>query len=165
MILTRSPYYITTPIIEKVIESRKYIKDMFLTVQKEVAERIAAPEGSKTYGSLSVFVQFHADAEYLFKIGRKAFFPVPKVDSAFIKISFKDNKIKVKDKKTFFKLVRGGFNQRRKTLANNMKRIFGVNNEKAVKVLEKAGLDGKIRAENVSILDFAKISDLLYNKK
>ncbi|MFP4465786.1 MAG: 16S rRNA (adenine(1518)-N(6)/adenine(1519)-N(6))-dimethyltransferase RsmA [Candidatus Goldiibacteriota bacterium] len=160
------PYYITTPIIEKAIENRGIVRDMFLTVQKEVALRIAAKEGGKDYGSLSVFVQYYADAELLFKISKKAFFPEPKVDSAFIMIDFEKGKsIKPNDEKTFFRLVRGGFNQRRKTLANNMRRVFEIKQPDAEAALKKADLDPKVRAEDVSILDFAKLSDIVYNVK
>jgi len=133
------PYYITVPILEKIIDNRNNVRDAYFTVQKEVAERICAPEGSKTYGSLSVFIQYYADAEIIFKIGRKSFFPVPKVDSAFIRLKFRDGKIKVKSEEMFFRLVRGVFGVRRKTLANGLRKVF--------------------------ILDFAKISDLLYNMK
>ena len=157
------PYYITTPIIEKLIQNREHISEAYLTVQKEVAERITAGEGSKTYGSLSVFVQFYSDAEYLFKIGKKAFFPVPKVDSAFIRIKFRKNKVKVKSEELFFRLVRGGFNQRRKTFVNNIKRVFKISHEEALSLVNKAKISPKARAEALSILDFAKLSDLLYN--
>ncbi|HDT15680.1 MAG TPA: ribosomal RNA small subunit methyltransferase A [Firmicutes bacterium] len=157
------PYYITTPIIEKIIQNRNRVSELYMTIQKEVAERIAAGEGSKTYGSLSLFVQFYADAEILFKVGKKSFFPVPDVDSAFIKITFKDNKMKVKDEETFFRLTRGGFQQRRKMLANNIKRVFRMEQAEVEAVMEKAGLDPKARAEDVSILDFAKLSDMVYN--
>ncbi|HPI03361.1 MAG TPA: 16S rRNA (adenine(1518)-N(6)/adenine(1519)-N(6))-dimethyltransferase RsmA [Candidatus Goldiibacteriota bacterium] len=158
------PYYITTPIIEMVINHKRHIKDIYLTVQKEVAERICAPEGSKTYGSLSVFCQYHADCEYLFTIGRKAFFPVPDVDSAFIRMNFeKKTPFTVKNETEFFKLTRGGFEQRRKMLSNNIKRVFGFNEEQAKKALRQAGIAENARAEDVSIINFAKLSDVIYN--
>jgi 16S rRNA (adenine1518-N6/adenine1519-N6)-dimethyltransferase len=158
------PYYITGPIIEKIIENRKFISKAFLTVQKEVAERIVAKEGSKTYGSLSVFCQFFADVKILLKIDRKSFFPVPDVDSCFVEFDFdKKQKIDVFDEKNFFKIVHSGFAQRRKMFINNFKKTFGFSQEEAVKLLQKAQIDNKARAEDISILKFAELSNILYN--
>lgn len=160
------PYYITTPIIEKIIENRQFIIKAFLTVQKEVAERIVAKEGNKTYGSLSVFCQFYADTKILLKIDRRSFFPVPDVDSCFVEFDFdKKQKIKVFDEKIFFKLVRGGFAHRRKMFINNIRKIFGISHEETIKILNKAGIDDKARAEDISILKFAELSNIMYNLK
>ncbi len=158
------PYYITIPIIEKLIDNKRLIARAYLTVQKEVADRMAAKEGSKIYGSLSVFCQFHADVKKLLKIDKKSFFPVPKVDSAFVELDFdKKEPIKVKDADMFTKLYRAGFNQRRKTLINNVKRVTGCGVRELQEAFNAAGIDEKARAEDVSIINFAKLADVLYN--
>lgn len=160
------PYYITTPIIEKMIEVRERISKAFFTVQREVAERMAAKEGSKTYGSLSVFCQYYAETKLLLKINRKSFFPVPNVDSAFVMFDFeKAPSLKVKDEKLFFLIVRAGFNQRRKMLINNVKRIVEIPDAAVRDAFKGAGIDEKARAEDVSLLAFAQLSDLIYNLK
>lgn len=159
------PYYITAPIIEKLIENRQYVSNVYLTVQKEVAERIVAKEGSKTYGSLSLFVQYYAAASLVFKIGRKAFFPEPDVDSAFIEIDFtRQPDLGVKNEEVFFRLTRSGFNQRRKMLSNNMKREFDFNSEEVKTLLAGAGIPELARAEDVSIGQFAALSNLISSK-
>jgi 16S rRNA (adenine1518-N6/adenine1519-N6)-dimethyltransferase len=158
------PYYITAPIIEKLIDNKNLISKAWLTVQKEVADRMAAPEGSKTYGSLSVFCQYNADVKKVLKINKTSFFPVPKVDSAFVEMDFnKKEPVNVKDEKTFILLYRAGFNQRRKMLSNNIERTFGISREEAQKALLAAGIGEKSRAEDVSILKFAELSNVLYN--
>ena len=158
------PYYITAPIIEKLIENKNLVSRAWLTVQKEVADRMAAHEGSKIYGSLSVFCQFHADVKKALKISKTSFFPIPTVDSAFVEMDFnKKEPVQVKDEKTFTRLYRAGFNQRRKMLSNNIEREFVIDRENAQKVLKTAGISEKARAEDVSILDFAKLADVLYN--
>jgi len=159
------PYYITTPIIEKLIENKDIVEKAYLTVQKEVADRITAKEGSKIYGSLSVFVQFYADARMLLKINRGNFFPVPDVDSALIGLDFKKkNSIQVKDEQLFFKIVHAGFSQRRKMLIKNLKRELGTENWELEEAFKAIGIGEKARAEDISILNFAKLSDILYNK-
>ena len=159
------PYYITTPIIEKLIEHKSMISKAFLTVQKEVGERMAAKEGSKTFGSLSVFCQYHAKVELLLKIDKKSFFPIPKVDSAFVSMDFTGSPMyKVKDEQLFFKINRAGFGQRRKMFINNLKRELGIENGELQEAFKKAGIDEKARAETVPIIKFAELADLLYNK-
>jgi 16S rRNA (adenine1518-N6/adenine1519-N6)-dimethyltransferase len=163
-IIGNIPYYITAPIIEKLIDNKNLISKAWLTVQKEVADRMAAAEGSKTYGSLSVFCQFHADVKKALKIDRKSFFPVPKVDSAFVEMDFnKKEPVLVKDEKTFTRLYRAGFNQRRKMLINNVKRVTGCGARELQEAFKAVGINEKARAEDVSILKFAELSNVLYN--
>jgi 16S rRNA (adenine1518-N6/adenine1519-N6)-dimethyltransferase len=159
------PYYITTPIIEKLINNKKLISRAFLTVQREVGDRMAAREGSKTYGSLSVFCQYHAQVKMLLKIDRSSFFPEPDVDSAFVMMDFeKAPELGVVDEELFFKITRAGFNQRRKMLANNVKRILGLETDEVKAAFAAAGIDEKARAEDVALLAFAKLSGVLYNE-
>ena len=165
-IIGNIPYYITAPIIEKLIENRDIIDKAWLTVQKEVAERIVSKEGSKVYGSLSIFVQYYADASLVFKIGRKAFFPVPDVDSAFIELDFNKKKpLDIKDEKIFFRLTRSGFGQRRKMLSNNIKREFKFDAVQIKKLLKAAGIAENARAEDVSVEKFAVLSNSIQNLK
>jgi 16S rRNA (adenine1518-N6/adenine1519-N6)-dimethyltransferase len=159
------PYYITTPIIEKLINNKKLISRAFLTVQREVGDRMAAREGSKTYGSLSIFCQYHALVKMLLKIDRSSFFPEPDVDSAFVMMDFeKAPELNVPDEELFFKITRAGFNQRRKMLANNVKRILGLEADEVKAAFGAAGIDEKARAEDVPLLAFAKLSGVLYNE-
>jgi 16S rRNA (adenine1518-N6/adenine1519-N6)-dimethyltransferase len=159
------PYYITTPIIEKLINNKKLISRAFLTVQREVGDRMAAREGSKTYGSLSVFCQYHAQVKMLLKIDRSSFFPEPDVDSAFVMMDFeKAPELGVVDEELFFKITRAGFNQRRKMLANNVKRILGLETDEVKAAFAATGIDEKARAEDVALLAFAKLSGVLYNE-
>ncbi|MGD0566410.1 MAG: 16S rRNA (adenine(1518)-N(6)/adenine(1519)-N(6))-dimethyltransferase RsmA [Candidatus Goldiibacteriota bacterium] len=158
------PYYITTPIIEKLILNKKMVSKVFLTVQREVGERMAAPEGSKIYGSLSIFCQYHAQVKMLLKIDRSSFFPVPDVDSAFVMMDFeKAPELGVLDEELFFKITRAGFNQRRKMLANNVKRVTGLDAAAVKEGFAAAGIDEKARAEEAPLLAFAKLSNVLYN--
>lgn len=156
------PYYITAPIIERIIENRELIESAFFTVQKEVAERIVANEGTKKYSSLSVFVQFYANAKILFKIGRKAFFPEPEVDSAFIKLDFNREKINVKDEGLFFKIVHIAFSKRRKKILNNLSKDLKIEKERVMEIFNDLKIKEDSRVEQISIIDFAKISDRIY---
>lgn len=158
------PYYITGPIIERIIKNRDIIDSAFLTVQKEVAERIVAKEGSKNYGSLSIFVQFYGEPEILFKIDRKAFFPVPKVDSAFIKIKLKKEIAEVKSEELFFKIIKSAFAQRRKMLVNNLSENLKISKDEITNILYNLKIPANTRAEQVSLIDFIKISDMIYEK-
>ncbi len=163
LIVGNIPYYITGPIIEKIIENRKIIDEAYLTVQKEVAKRIVAKEGSKDFGNLSIFVQFYCEPEIIFKIDRKAFYPVPEVDSAFIRLKPDEKKYKVKDKDLFFKIVKIAFSQRRKMLINNLSEGLNISKEEIKDIFTSMKLPLNIRAEQVSLIDFIKISDIIYN--
>jgi len=119
------PYYITSPIIEHLFKYKNKIDSIFLTVQKEFGERIVADPGSKDYGAFSCFVQFYSRPEIIFSIKRGSFYPVPKVDSCFLKIAIRgEAPYKIKDVDLFFKIIRLAFNQRRKTLRNSLKNVL-----------------------------------------
>jgi 16S rRNA (adenine1518-N6/adenine1519-N6)-dimethyltransferase len=156
-VVANIPYYITTPIIFRLIDSRKNLKSMTLTIQKEVAERIVAKPGGKDYGVLSIMVQYYAKPELKFIIPREAFRPVPKVDSAVIHMEILERpSIDVKDEKFFFKLVKTSFSQRRKMLSNSLKSL----STDVKKWLSSAGIEPSRRPETVSIEEFARLSDL-----
>jgi len=121
-VVANIPYYITSPIINKLIEYRKNISEIYLMVQKEVAERIASEAGSKNMSLLTHAVQFYADAEYLFTVPKEKFTPVPKVDSAFLKIKmFDDERYEKKiSEEEYFKYLKTAFSNKRKSIANNL---------------------------------------------
>lgn len=157
-VVANIPYYITTPIIFRLLEARQQLRSMTLTIQKEVAERIVASPGGKEYGVLSIMVQYHAHTELKFIIPKEAFRPVPKVDSAVIHLTIRDKPcVTVTDEELFFRIIKTSFSQRRKTLANSLK---GFSSE-IKSLLELAGIDPQRRPETLSINDFAAIADLL----
>ncbi|MCX5680286.1 MAG: 16S rRNA (adenine(1518)-N(6)/adenine(1519)-N(6))-dimethyltransferase RsmA, partial [Candidatus Omnitrophica bacterium] len=116
-VLGNLPYYVTTPIIEYVIKNGSIINSALVVIQKEVAGRLSAEPGSKDYSSISCFVQYFMKPEYLYTIKRASFYPVPEVDSSLIRLSMRaEPKVTVRDEKLFFKIIRGSFNQRRKSI-------------------------------------------------
>lgn len=157
-LMANLPYYITTPIIEKVINSKIKVKEMVLMVQNEVADRLVAKPGSKDYGAISVYLSYYYDLFKLFFVDRKCFDPVPNVDSAVIKLSSKEKKYEVKNEEFFFKLVRDAFLQKRKTIRNNLK---GYDLDKVLSVLQKYGQDLSVRAEQLSIDCFVDMANTL----
>ncbi len=152
------PYYISTPIIEYIIKFKDAIDCVFLTVQKEFARRIIALGGSKEFGSLSCFVQYHLKPEILFEIKKGSFFPVPKVDSSFLKLKvLMEPAVKVKDEQRFFKIVRAAFNQRRKTLRNSLSGI--VPGENLERFFADSQIDKNIRPQDLSLEEFAYLAN------
>ena len=158
-VLGNLPYYITTPIITSLLENHVPADLIVVMMQKEVAERIISPPGSKAYGALSVAVQFYCDVEEVVEVGRECFFPAPKVDSAVLKlIPLKEPKVQVKDREMFFRCVKSGFGQRRKTLLNSLG-ATGFDKETIKNCLEKAAIDSTRRAETLSLEEFARLAD------
>jgi 16S rRNA (adenine1518-N6/adenine1519-N6)-dimethyltransferase len=154
------PYYISSPLLEYFINYRGLISEIFITVQKEYALRLIASAGSKTYGSLSCFVQYYLEPELLFHIKKNSFFPAPKVDSSFLRLKVrKNNPWKVSDEELFFKIIRSAFNQRRKTLKNSLE---GVIPRLALEDFFKLyGVDKNIRPEELGLADFASLANLV----
>jgi 16S rRNA (adenine1518-N6/adenine1519-N6)-dimethyltransferase len=157
-VVANIPYYITTPIIFRLLEAKEGLKTMTLTIQKEVAERIVASPGGKDYGVLSIMVQYRAGAELKFIIPKEEFVPVPRVDSAVVHIRVrKKPAVTVKDESAFFRVVKTSFSQRRKTLSNSLKSL-----RKDIRdVLNNAEIDPVRRPETLSLEEFARIADLL----
>ena len=141
------PYYITTPIIIKIIEDCIPVDKMVFMVQKEVGNRFKALPGSKEYGSLSVYLNYYFDVKKILDISRHVFMPEPNVDSIIVEFSKKENLLAVKNEEVFFKLIRDSFTQKRKTLRNNLK---GYDLEKIEEVLNRHNLDLSVRAEQLS---------------
>lgn len=157
------PYYITTPLIFKILESDLPWESLTLMMQLEVAQRITAPPGGKDYGALTVAVNYYGKPTLATKAPATAFFPQPKVDSAVLKIKLREKKVEVVDQDLFFKVVRTAFSQRRKTLLNNLSGLGELNKEELNNLLERVNIQGSRRAETLSIEEFAKISNSISN--
>ena len=122
------PYYITTPVIEYLLSYRDKIEDIFITVQKEFANRVIASAGSKEYGSLSCFVQYYTEPEMIFLIKKNSFYPIPKVDSSFLRLAVrKDCRCDLKEEHLLFRIIHASFKKRRKTLRNSLEGIMPEN--------------------------------------
>lgn len=158
MVVANLPYYITTPIITKFIEEKIDVEKIIVMVQNEVADRFSAIPGTKSYNSLTIFLNYYFDIKKAFIVSRNVFYPKPNVDSAVVVFERKNKKIKVKNEDMFFKLVRDAFVQKRKTIKNNLK---GYNLKKIEKILNSYGKDINCRAENITINEFADISNNL----
>ena len=157
-VIANLPYYITTPIITKIIEDKLNVDKIVIMVQKEVGDRLKAQPGSKDYNSLSIYISYYFNVKKLMDVSRNIFLPKPNVDSIVIELSKKENKYKLKNENVFFKLVRDSFVQKRKTLRNNLK-AYDLNIIE--KVLNKYGYDLSVRAENLSIDVFVDIANNL----
>lgn len=153
-VVANLPYYITSKIIRLLLETKYPPTEMILMVQKEVGERIVAADGKESL--LSISVKFYAKPEILFIVSRDNFDPVPKVDSAVIKITRKKKMLDI-DIKKFFSLVRAGFSSKRKTLANNLSASFHIPKADFSKIFKKAKLEPKIRAEKLKLEDWIKL--------
>ncbi|MCX5715666.1 MAG: 16S rRNA (adenine(1518)-N(6)/adenine(1519)-N(6))-dimethyltransferase RsmA [Candidatus Omnitrophica bacterium] len=159
------PYYITTPILERLIENRRAISGAVLMVQKEVGERLTSAPGSKVYGSLSCYLGFYAKIEFLGVVSRSSFFPQPEVDSVLLRLDFLDKPaVAVKDEELLFKVIRAAFNQRRKTIQSSLshKKISGFGRQEVTAALNRAGIPGRQRPEMLNLQEFARIADELY---
>ena len=157
-IIANLPYYITTPIIEKIIKDKIKVKAMVLMVQNEVADRLSADPGTKDYGAFTVYLNYYYDVEKLFFVSRKSFNPVPNVDSAVIKMMPKLEKFELSDEKLFFRLVKDSFRMKRKNIKNNLKNY---DLDKISSVLKKYNLDLTNRAEDIPLNCFMEISNIL----
>lgn len=169
VLVANLPYYITTPIIMRFLESSLKLDSMTVMMQKEVANRISAAPGTKAYGSLSIAIQYYMDTEVAFTVPKTVFRPMPNVDSAIIHLTRKDKPaVTVKDEAFFFAVVRASFVQRRKTLRNNLQTAFG--KEEAVKdklaaAFEKSGIDPSRRGETLSLEEFGRLADALIDER
>lgn len=160
------PYYITTPVLMKILESHLPVSSVTVMIQKEVADRIKAAPGTKDYGSLSLAVQYYSKPVVVVNVPPECFIPRPKVGSVVLKLDiYKDKPIKTANEELMFKLIRAAFNQRRKTLVNALKNYEGLEleREEIESVLEKLGMDKSVRGEKLSLAEFAKMADCFDN--
>ncbi len=154
------PYYISTPIIEKLIADRAKIRAAYLTVQLEFGERMAAKAGNGTYGALSCFAQYHAQVKVLFKIKKTSFNPAPKVDSCCVRMDFSQPpQYQPKDEALMFRLIRTAFTQRRKNILNAAATL--VDKDKLTTILEGLHISPKARPEELNLDNYVDISDRL----
>lgn len=163
-VVANLPYYITTPIIMKLLEERLNITEIVIMIQKEVADRLTAAAGKKEYGAISVSVNYFSEPKKIVDVPPHAFVPQPKVWSQVIKLSvYSEPPVKVKDEKKFFALIKGAFGQRRKTLVNAAGNYppLCTDKEKVKKALAEMGLSENVRGEALSLQEFAELSDLL----
>ena len=158
-VIANLPYYITTPIVMKLLEDNLPVKSMTLMVQKEVADRMCAKSGGKDYGALSVAVQYYAEPSVVTKAEPHCFMPQPKVASSVIHLKI-GKKIAVDNEKLFFSIVKSAFSQRRKTLVNSLSKspYFNFDKDKVISALNEMGLSPDIRGEKLTIEQFASLS-------
>lgn len=154
------PYYITTPIIMELLEKKLPLERLVVMVQKEVAERMTASPGGRDYGAISVAVQYYTEPEIAFIVKAGSFMPAPKVDSAVLVCKRREKPpVELKDEKLFFKTVAAAFSMRRKMLGNSLKNMPGIEKKDVAAWLERAGVDGRRRAETLSLEDFAALAN------
>lgn len=168
MVVANLPYYVTTPILLKLLMDRLPIRGMVVMMQKEVADRITASPGTKAYGSLSIAIQYYMKAEIAMMVPKAVFMPQPNVDSAVITLTRRETPpVQVKDEEFLFKVSRGSFVQRRKTIINNLQsslRDGKAKKELIIQALEKVGVDPTRRGETLSIEEFGNLSNELYEE-
>ena len=156
------PYYITSPVIMKLLEDKLPISAITVMVQKEAAQRICAEVGSRQSGAVTVSVNYYAKPEMLFSVSAGSFMPAPKVDSAVIRLNVLDEPpVKVNDEKKFFSVVKASFSQRRKVISNSLSSGLSLDKSKTAEVLEKSGVPLNARAEKLSLQNFADIANNL----
>ena len=156
------PYYITSPVIMRLLEERLPFRSITVMVQKEAAERLCAPVGSREAGAVTVAVQYYAQAEKLFSVSRGSFLPAPNVDSAVIRLQIRQAPaVALTDEKKFFRMVKAAFGQRRKTALNAISAGMALPKGDVAAALEAAGLEGNVRAEKLSMEELAALCEAL----
>lgn len=156
------PYYITSPVIMLLLEGNFGFSSMTFMVQKEAAQRLAAPVGSREAGAVTVAVDYRAKAEKLFDVGKNSFMPSPKVDSAVVRMDIRTApEFTPKDEKLFFRMVRAAFSQRRKTAANGISAGLGMDKGRVISALDAAGLNENVRAEKLTMEELVRLADRL----
>ncbi|MFX0548363.1 16S rRNA (adenine(1518)-N(6)/adenine(1519)-N(6))-dimethyltransferase RsmA [Hathewaya histolytica] len=164
-IVANLPYYVTTPIISKLLTEGCNFKSLTIMIQKEVAERMAADPNTKEYGALSILTQYYCNAEIIRKVSPSCFIPRPKVESIVIKLEkLEKPSVEVQDEKMFFAVVRAAFNMRRKTLWNATKNL-GIEKEIMEKIFEESKIDSKRRGETLTLQEFANLTNTILKFK
>lgn len=167
-IVANLPYYITTPILMKLLEEKLPISSLTIMIQKEVADRMAAEPNNKSYGSLTVAVQYYTNAEIVLDVPRSVFMPQPNVDSSVLRLEMRDTPpVDVHDEDLFFEIVRASFVHRRKTLRNNLVSHYKkkYTKEEINSILEKTEVDGARRGESLTMEEFASLANGFYQEK
>lgn len=156
------PYYITSPIITMLLEEKLPIKAITVMIQKEAADRLSTPVGSRDSGAITVCTNYYAEVKHLFNVSRGSFMPPPNVDSTVIKLEIRpEPAVKVSDEKKFFRMVKAAFAQRRKTAVNSIASGMGLSKNQVAEALQNSGLDVNVRAEKLTMEELAKLSENL----
>ena len=156
------PYYITSPIITMLLEEKLPIKAITVMIQKEAADRLSTPVGSRDSGAITVCTNYYAEVKHLFNVSRGSFMPPPNVDSTVIKLEIRpEPAVKVSDEKKFFRMVKAAFAQRRKTAVNSIASGMGLSKNQVAEALSKSGLDVNVRAEKLTMGELAALSENL----
>ncbi len=156
------PYYITSPVITMLLENNLPIEAVTVMIQKEAADRLCTPVGSRESGAITVCTNYYSVPKQLFNVSRGSFMPAPNVDSTVIRLDIrKEPAVVVSDEKKFFRIVKAAFAQRRKTVVNSVSSSLGIPKAQIISALEGAGLDANIRAEKLSMDDFANLCESL----
>lgn len=167
-VVANLPYYITTPILMKLVRDRLPVTSLTVMIQKEVAERMAAKPNSKSYGSLTIAVQYYTEAKVVMTVPKSVFMPQPNVDSSILQLVIREKPpVEVVDEDFFFELVQACFAQRRKTLRNNLTSFFKeqFTKEEITSILDTTGIDGSRRGESLNMEEFALLSNTFYKNK
>jgi len=166
-IVANLPYYITTPILMKLLREDLPISSLTVMIQKEVAERMAAKPSTKSYGSLSIAVQYYTEAKVVMNVPKTVFMPQPNVDSSVLRLVMHEKPpVEVANEDQFFAIVKASFAQRRKTLLNNLASYFkdSMDKDAITVILEGAGIDGRRRGESLNMQEFADLANAFYKK-
>lgn len=156
------PYYITSPVIMKLLEEKLPIKALTVMVQKEAADRLCAQMGTRACGAVTAAVRYFSEPRLLFKVSAGSFMPAPKVDSAVIRMdAYKKPKLDVNDEKLYFRVVRGAFSQRRKTVLNSVSSALGIDKATLTQAFSEAGVNPTLRPEAMSLENFAALSNAI----
>lgn len=157
------PYYITSPVVMKLLEERLPIESITVMVQKEAAVRLCAEPGTRDSSAITAAVRYYCDPELLFHVSAGSFMPAPRVDSAVIQLDLHEPTVHLKDDRTFFKVIKGAFAQRRKTVLNSLSSSLSLDKNDVRAILKSAGIDENARAERLTLQDFAAISDGVFD--
>ena len=164
-VVANLPYYITTPIIMKLLEEKLNLTSITVMVQKEVAERLTIEPGKGDTGAITYTIRYYSNPKIILNVPKESFIPSPKVDSAVIKLDILNKPpINIKDEELFFKIIKYAFMQKRKTFINSLSNSKLVNKELLEQMLKELNIDSKIRAENLKITDFENITNYIYEK-
>lgn len=163
-VVANLPYYVTTPLVTKLLEESDRVQGISVMVQEEVAERFAAKEGTPEYGAITAAIALKGEAKIVKRVSRNLFYPRPNVDSAVVKITFERGRVAVKSEKAYRQTVKCAFLNRRKTLENNLVNFFSLTREQAKEVLIEAGVEEKARGETLSPQRLARLADVLLEK-
>ena len=163
-VVANLPYYITTPLVTKLLEESDKVQGLSIMVQEEVAERFCAKENTAEYGSITAAIALKGSAKIVKRVSRNLFYPRPNVDSAVVKITFERGRVAVKSEKAYRTTVKCAFLNRRKTLENNLVNFFNITRDLAKEILSEAGVEEKARGETLSPQRLAILADILLDK-